>query len=53
MWNSYRIKELFMGKLPHGGDLLAELEKICSDKNIKTGILTAIGAVKNATVGFL
>ena len=41
-----------MGKLLHGGDLLAELEKICSDKKIKTGILTAIGAVKNATVGF-
>ena len=52
MVNSYKIKNLFMGKLPHGGDLLAELEKICSDKKIKTGILTAIGAVKNATVGF-
>jgi len=50
--NPYKIKNFYMGNLPHGKDLLAELTHFCSEKVIQTGILIAIGAVKDATVGY-
>ena len=44
--------EVFMGKLPHGADLLDELNRICQQKNISLGKVEALGAVKKACVGF-
>jgi len=52
MVNPYKIKNVFMGKLTHGSDILTELTNFCRKNEIKTGILTAIGAVKNAALGF-
>jgi len=52
MVNPYKIKNCYMGKLPHGSDILTELGNFCQEKGISTGIFTAIGAVKNATLGF-
>jgi predicted DNA-binding protein with PD1-like motif len=47
-----KLKELFMGKLRHGADLLEELTKICMEKNIQLGNIEAIGAVQKAVIGY-
>lgn len=45
-------KAVYMGRLPHGGDLLEELTKICEDRNIQSGRVEAIGAVQKARIGY-
>ncbi|MBW1644703.1 MAG: DNA-binding protein [Deltaproteobacteria bacterium] len=47
-----KLKELFMGKLRHGADLLEELTGICKEKNIHVGRVEAIGAVQKAVIGY-
>lgn len=42
----------FIAKLNHGADLLEELNKICTDENIKAGQINAIGAVSSLKLGF-
>ena len=43
---------VFAGRLPHNGDLVGELTRICKDKGITAGRVEVIGAVKKARVGF-
>ncbi|MEO5370429.1 MAG: DNA-binding protein [Magnetococcus sp. DMHC-1] len=43
---------IFMGKLTHDSDLLEKLNRICQEKNITSGWLEGLGAVKRARVGF-
>ncbi|MHC1725518.1 MAG: PPC domain-containing DNA-binding protein [Syntrophobacteraceae bacterium] len=43
---------IIVGRLQKGDDLLRALEKICSDEGIKLGELSALGAVKNARIGY-
>lgn len=45
-------REIFMGKLKCGSDLLEELTQFCSEKNIVLGRVEAIGAVQGANIGF-
>lgn len=45
-------KEIFIGKLKHGADLLEELTAICKEKNIRLGRIEAIGAVQKAVIGY-
>ena len=45
-------KSVYMGRLPHGGDLLEELTNICRDQNIQSGRVEAIGAVEKACIGY-
>jgi len=45
-------RELFMGKLSHGGDLLEEITDICRKENIQLGRVEALGAVRRARLGF-
>lgn len=45
-------KEIYMGKLRHGADLLEELSGICKDRNISLGHIEAIGAVQKAVIGY-
>jgi len=47
-----KLKELFMGKLKHGADLLEEITDICKEKNIQLGRVEAIGAVQKAVIGY-
>jgi uncharacterized protein len=47
-----RHKEIFMGKLMHGADLLEEITEICKERNIQLGRIEAIGAVQKASIGF-
>lgn len=45
-------KRIFMGRIPHGDDLLASLTDFVRQKGIKKGKLQMIGAVQRAVVGF-
>jgi len=46
------LKEVLMGKLEHGGDLLEQLNRICGEQKITLGRVEAMGAVKEARLGF-
>ena len=45
-------KEMFMGKLKHGGDLLEEIMDICRKYYVKIGRIEALGAVQKARLSF-
>jgi len=47
-----KAREIFMGKLGYGCDLLEELTNICINRGIKLGRIAAIGAVQKANIGF-
>jgi predicted DNA-binding protein with PD1-like motif len=49
---SVAAKEIIMGKLSHGCDLLEELTNIAIKRGVKLGRIEAIGAVKKAHIGF-
>ncbi|NQU39617.1 MAG: DNA-binding protein [Lentisphaerae bacterium] len=42
----------YMGRLPHGADLLEALTQLCVEKAIQLGRVEAIGAVQRARIGF-
>lgn len=45
-------REIVMGKLAYGCDLLEELTNICTERNVNLGRIEAIGAVQKARIGF-
>ncbi|MFP4453032.1 MAG: PPC domain-containing DNA-binding protein [Desulfobacterales bacterium] len=45
-------RELYMGRLAHGADLLEEITAVCTGNDIKLGRIEAIGAVKQARLGY-
>lgn len=47
-----KSKELFMGRLDYGADLLEEITDICRKNNIQLGRVEAIGAVQKASLAF-
>jgi uncharacterized protein len=47
-----KYKEISMGKLRYGSDLLEEFTEICKKGNIRLGRVEAIGAVQKACIGF-
>ena len=47
-----KSRELFMGKLSHGGDLLKEITDLCRKENIQLGRIEALGAVQKASLAF-
>jgi predicted DNA-binding protein with PD1-like motif len=47
-----KSREVLIGKLSHGGDLLEEITDICRKENIQLGRLEALGAVQRARLGF-
>jgi len=48
----YSIRRTYIGRLPYGADLLEGITKICKEEGIKLGKITAIGAVRKATIAF-
>ncbi len=44
--------EIFLGRLSYGADLLEELIKVCSEKEIQLGQVQALGAVQKARIGY-
>jgi predicted DNA-binding protein with PD1-like motif len=47
-----KSRELFMGKLSYGCDLLEEITLVCQKENIRLGRIEALGAVQKAQIGF-
>ena len=45
-------REIFMGKLSCGCDLLEELTDVCVKLNVRLGRVEAIGAIQKARIGF-
>ncbi|MDY6906093.1 MAG: PPC domain-containing DNA-binding protein [Thermodesulfobacteriota bacterium] len=41
----------FMGRLPHGGDIVTCVEAFCKTNDIQAGTVSIIGAVSSATLG--
>lgn len=50
--NVIQSKQVLMGKLEHGKDVLEELTSVCVENGVRLGRVEAIGAVKKANVGF-
>jgi predicted DNA-binding protein with PD1-like motif len=50
--SSVNLRELFMGALPFGSDLLQGLTDVCLERNVTLGRVEAIGAVRSARIGF-
>lgn len=48
--NSYTIKQVVMGRLALGADLIEGLTAICEEKNITVGMVSAIGALQEASL---
>ncbi len=47
-----QTRELYMGKLSHGADLLQELTNICQKEQIQLGRVRAIGAVQRVRLAY-
>jgi hypothetical protein len=45
-------REIFMGKLSYGCDLLEELTKVLTERGVRLGRIEAIGAVQKACIGY-
>jgi predicted DNA-binding protein with PD1-like motif len=45
-------REIFMGKLSYGCDLLEELTNVSTERGVRLGRIEAIGAVQKARIGF-
>ncbi|MCK5558377.1 MAG: DNA-binding protein [Candidatus Hydrogenedentes bacterium] len=48
----YQFGRVFFARLPHKGDLLESLTKLCAENELSSAFISAIGALENATVGF-
>jgi len=45
-------RQVFIGRLTHGGDLLEEISNMCLKENIQLGWFEALGAVKRGRLAF-
>ena len=52
VYDKCKVKNVIMGKLEYGRDILEEMTNICEKENITLGIINALGAVQKAKVGF-
>ncbi len=51
-FKSVKSREIIMGKLSCGCDLLEELTNVCKTRGIELGRVEALGAVQKARIGF-
>ena len=51
-YKTIKSKEIIMGRLGYGCDLLEELARVADERKVKLGRIEAIGAVQKARVGF-
>ena len=47
----FALGKTYMGRLPHGQDLITSIESFCNASDITTGVLSVIGALSSATIG--
>ena len=43
---------VFIGRLPSGADLLESLTAVCREEKVRFGVVTALGAVSSARLGY-
>src|SRR6056297_1456579 len=48
----YSVKNVFLGRLQKGDDLLKEITAFVKEKNIETGFINVIGAATKAVFGY-
>jgi predicted DNA-binding protein with PD1-like motif len=48
----YRIKRTFISGLSHGEDIISEVEKVITQKEMTTAVLSVIGAVSSTAFGY-
>jgi hypothetical protein len=51
-YKQVRSKELFMGRLSFGADLLESLTNLCLEHQVFLGRIQALGAVSSARIGY-
>ena len=51
-WSEFNPGRLFIGRLPHGKDLIASIEYLCDRQSIRMATFSIIGAVSSVTLGF-
>lgn len=49
---SYSFDKVYVGKFTHDADFLEELNSFCVQNDIRTGWISAIGAVKSIVLGY-
>ncbi|MDY6824943.1 MAG: PPC domain-containing DNA-binding protein [Thermodesulfobacteriota bacterium] len=49
--SEFKPARRFMGRLPHGGDIVTSIEDFCRENSIQAGTLSLIGAVSSAVLG--
>ena len=47
-----KVKKVHMIRFPEGKDLVEEIKRYAEEKGIKSGFISGIGALKNATLGY-
>lgn len=50
-YSQYSPGRLFIGRLPHGKDLIASIEQLCIKTSIQMATFSVIGAVTSVTLG--
>jgi len=51
MVRQFEAGRRFVGRLPHGRDILAAIESFCRKQSISCGVFSMIGAVSSANIG--
>ena len=49
--SEFKLGRRFLGRLPHGKDLIASIEDFCIESSIQMATFSVIGAVSSATIG--
>ena len=49
--SEFELGRRFVGRLPHGKDLIASVEDFCIESSIQMATFSIIGAVSSATIG--
>jgi predicted DNA-binding protein with PD1-like motif len=49
--SEFKLGRRFVGRLPHGKDLIASIEDFCIEYSIQMATFSVIGAVSSATIG--
>ena len=49
--SEFKLGRRFLGRLPHGKDLITSIEDFCAASDIQTATFSVIGAVSSATIG--
>jgi predicted DNA-binding protein with PD1-like motif len=49
--SEFKLGRHFLGRLPHGKDLITSIEDFCTASNIRMATFSVVGAVSSATIG--